>query len=587
MLKIEIRKEKAKPNERFHNKIRNLKVSNSKEYWKLIKSKKSNNVGASISDLLSHFKNLNENKYRHTDNSKCDENTCESSQMKNKYIDCLNNPIEGDEIIKAIGRLKNGKSCGSDGILNEYIINTKHMLLPLYTYLFNKVINDGEFPESWSTGIIIPIFKNNGKTKDPNCYRGITLLSCLSKLFTSVINNRLNNFIEENKILNENQAGFRKGYSTIDNIFLVSSLINLMCSRKKKLFCAFVDYPKAFDSIWREALWSKLLKEGISGKIINLLKSMYSKIRSCVMVNGVLSEYFVSFIGLREGENLSPILFSLFINDLEEYLLKHNETVNFNDALCNEYLKVIVLFYADDTVIFADSPEKLQNGLNDLEMYYRSWRRTVNPSKTKAVVFGNSKIKNDCNFVFNNQTLENVYFFKYLGIIFNYNGKFELCKKYLCEQASEAMFTVLSNSKKLNLPTDIQLDLFDKLILPILTYGSEIWGYSNVKGIETVQTKFVKYVLHVNKSTPNFMVLGESGKLSVTYHIQCKMINFWLIIINGSESKMVVKMYKVLHQKFIDNSYKSPWLKYIHKILINCGLGNIWAEHHKTSFNPK
>ena len=83
------------------------------------------------------------------------------------------------------------------------------------------------------------------------------------------------------------------------------------------------------------------------------------------------------------------------------------------------------------------------------------------------------------------------------------------------------------------------------------------------------------------------MVLGESGKLPVNYHIQCKMINFWLSIINGSESKMVVKMYKVLHQKFIDNSYKSPWLKYIHKILINCGLGNIWAEHHKTSFNPK
>ena len=269
MLKIEARKEKVKQNERFHNKIRNLKVSNSKEYWKLIKSKKSNNVGASLSDLLSHFKNLNENKHRHSDNSKCDENTCKSSQMENKYIDCLNNPIEGDEIIKAIGRLKNGKSCGSDSILNEYIINTKHMLLPLYTYLFNKIINDGEFPESWSTGIIIPIFKNNGETNDPNCYRGITLLSCLSKLFTSVINNRLNNFIEENKILNENQAGFRKGYSTIDNIFLVSSLINLMCSRKKKLFCAFVDYQKAFDSIWREALWSKLLKEGISGKIIN------------------------------------------------------------------------------------------------------------------------------------------------------------------------------------------------------------------------------------------------------------------------------------------------------------------------------
>ena len=134
VLKIEVRREKAKQTEMFYNKIRNLKVSSSKEYWKLIKSKKSNNVGASISDLLSHFKNLNESKFRQTDKSKCDENACESNQMENKYIDCLNNPIEGDKIIKAIGKLKNGKSCGSDSIINEYIINTKHLLLQLYIY---------------------------------------------------------------------------------------------------------------------------------------------------------------------------------------------------------------------------------------------------------------------------------------------------------------------------------------------------------------------------------------------------------------------------------------------------------------------
>ena len=83
------------------------------------------------------------------------------------------------------------------------------------------------------------------------------------------------------------------------------------------------------------------------------------------------------------------------------------------------------------------------------------------------------------------------------------------------------------------------------------------------------------------------MVRGESGKLPVAYHIQCKMINFWLRVINGSENKMVAKIYKVLHQKYINNLYKSPWLSHIHKILISCGLGNIWSEHHKTIFNPK
>ena len=99
------------------------------------------------------------------------------------------------------------------------------------------------------------------------------------------------------------------------------------------------------------------------------------------------------------------------------------------------------------------------------------------------------------------------------------------------------MFTVLSNSKKLNLPADIQLDLYDKLVLPILTYGSEIWGYSNVKGIETVQTEFVKYVLHVNKSTPNiykFIQLFEQSSTNKRLLVKlCRFLKEILKMTNG------------------------------------------------------
>ena len=85
----------------------------------------------------------------------------------------------------------------------------------------------------------------------------------------------------------------------------------------------------------------------------------------------------------------------------------------------------------------------------------------------------------------------------------------------------------------------------------ILTYGSEY-------GVTRMLRVMKLYVLRVNKTTPNFMVHGESGKLPVAYHIQCKMISFWLRVIYGSENKMVVKMYKVLHQKYTNNLYKSP-----------------------------
>ena len=99
--------------------------------------------------------------------------------------------------------------------------------------------------------MIKPIFKRKGDPLKPENYRPITILSCFGKLFTSVLNSRLENFLEQNDIINENQAGFRAGYLTTGHIFVLHSLIELLKTKKKKLFCTFVDFSKAFDSVWR------------------------------------------------------------------------------------------------------------------------------------------------------------------------------------------------------------------------------------------------------------------------------------------------------------------------------------------------
>merc|ERR1712240_569828 len=100
-------------------------------------------------------------------------------------------------------------------------------LRPMYTLLFNRVLEEGIVPESWLNGMILPIYKNKGDSNDPDNYRGITLLSCLGKLFTSVINCRLNEYTDGIELINENQAGFRKNYSTTDHIILLKNVIEL------------------------------------------------------------------------------------------------------------------------------------------------------------------------------------------------------------------------------------------------------------------------------------------------------------------------------------------------------------------------
>ena len=106
--------------------------------------------------------------------------------------------------------LKNGKSCGMDGILNEMIKYGQHALLPCLEQLFNIILSSGTYPKIWGENYLITILKS-GSPSDPNNYRGITINSCLSKLLNSILNNRLVIFLRENKILNNEQIGFRKG----------------------------------------------------------------------------------------------------------------------------------------------------------------------------------------------------------------------------------------------------------------------------------------------------------------------------------------------------------------------------------------
>ena len=136
-------------------------------------------------------------------------------------------------------------------------------------------------------------------------------------------------------------------------------------------------------------------------------------------------------------------------------------------------LQIMILMYADDTVILANSPKQLQLALDNLKQYCDKWKLIVNINKTKIMIFSKIKIKNKPTLKYNNEVIENVDHFKYLGITLKFNGYFDVCKKSLYDQAMRAMFSLLSKGRRLKLPTDLMLDLFDKTIVPILLYGCE------------------------------------------------------------------------------------------------------------------
>ena len=176
---------------------------------------------------------------------------------------------------------------------------------------------------------------------------------------------------------------------------------------------------------------------------------------------------------------MSPVVFSLYLNDLENSL-SHNSNVIIIVSCNNEdltfFIKLIVLLYADDTVIMAGSEIDLQYSLNRFEEYYRTWKLNINTEKTKVVVFGARKI-NSFYFKLGDQNIEITDRYKYLGIYFSQSRSFLNARKHIAEQAKEAMHFLFCRINNLNLPIDLQLNFFDHTAVPILTYSCELWGY--------------------------------------------------------------------------------------------------------------
>ena len=392
----------------------------------------------------------------------------------------------------------------------------------------------------------------------------------------------------ETNLISNAQAGFRSGYSTMDHVITLKFLVDIHNHYGYGLFCAFIDFKKCFDKIDRIKLWQSLISAGLKGRIYQVIVNMYDNAKSCILSDNGPSDFFNCNIGVRQGENLSPLLFSIFLKDIETFFSDYNcrsldifpNFVNMGLQInqLRAYLKLYLLLYADDTILVADTAEDLQKALNCLNEYCISKKLTVNTSKTKVMVFTRKRNKRYNTFNFGNTQLEIVDQYTYLGVIFAKNGKFFKTKKYLCEQANKALFAVLQKGRKLNLPLDLQLKLFDEAIEPILLYGSEVWGYEDIKIIEAVHLKYCKYLLKLKKSTPSMMIYGETGRFPLSISLKCRIINFWARLIMAETTKISSIMYRIMFQLHVQNMYKSEWISFIEKILNEAGMGNIWAS---------
>ena len=537
------------------DKLYDLKDNDPKAFWQILEKinelNKTNSNHAphiTLDELKQFFCNQNQSTIDHDKEMKYQTLIAKEPQTFNE----LDYKISDSEILKSINKLKNGKTPGLDGITYEMIKLGKNELLPSLNRLFNTILVSGKYPPSWSLGFIATIHKKGNKSLPEN-YRGLTINNCLGKVFNSILNERLLEHLNKNKIITKFQIGFKKDSRTVDHIFVFKTLLDKYLKQlHKKLYVCFVDFKNAFPSVWHNGLFHKLQKMGINGLFSKTIRNMYANSMLCCKQQGQFSDFFKSNIGLRQGDNLSPTLFNIYINDI----------IQIFDEKCNAPIlkteKVACLLYADDMILISTSKEGLQNCLNLLHDYCKQWELTLNAKKTKIVIF-NAKgtfIKEE--FKYNNENIECVKSYVYLGVAIGINGSFTAAKQELYQKGLKALYKLSKSLKNTDIKPSVAMHIYNHTVLQVILYGCEIWGMENKNQrrtqkaenfkIETsyenlllnkIEMKFCRMITGAGKFASNLGIRSELGKFPLHIEIIKRMMRYKLHLLKATDNSLL------------------------------------------------
>lgn len=384
-----------------------------------------------INEINTYFSNIGKNL---TEKIKTARPVNETPHYKNRTShspsplhSLLMGPVLESDVLLIISGLKEKSAVGLDHIPSKLVKRYALTLASPIAYICNLSIEQGTFPSAFKKALIIPIYKSGDKARADN-YRPISILPTLSKILERLMNNYLIKFLETNKLLSNNQYGFRHGRSTGDAVQDLVEAIIFSLDNKKKCLAIFLDLKKAFDTVSIQQLLDKMERVGIRGIALALFRDFLSHRTQRTKIGNWTSDETAVTCGLPQGSCISPTLFLIYI-----------------DSLCRLQLDGgKVLTFADDTVLFftSDSWDEVyklaQNGMAQTSGWLRNNLLTLNTSKTKYMTFALksnhlppptlSITVQECSESPQNCScphLERVNNLKYLGVLIDHNMSFK------------------------------------------------------------------------------------------------------------------------------------------------------------------
>lgn len=439
----------------------------------------------------------------------------------------LDDPITMGELDAVLDSLKRNKAPGPDGLGNEFLMAldgpNRHWLLGL----FNRILDSGECPSSWGN-VNITLLHKKGDASDPSNHRGIALMNSGTKAFTGVLTRRLATWAEDNGLLPEIQSGFRQERGCVDNLFVLSSIIEDKLRRPGgKLYTLFLDFKQAFDGVDHRLLWQKLSSIGVSCNFVNVIRSLYSSATVNILLPHDQSPPIPVTNGVLQGDTLSPLLFALFLHDIETYLQSHCPQLH--GVSITQTCSILGLLYADDYVHLSHSPVHLQLALRTLHSYAIDNGLVINSEKSKVMVFRRSgRLPRGTSFFLGDSEIEVVNKYKYLGVWFTTRGGFGMQAAEVVYRAERAGASVRGLINRIGLfQSDMVSTLASTKIISVLMHGAEIWGLGLHHSLQLPVLRFLKRLLFLHRSTPNHILNTEFGIPPIKAQIEGRALS-WL-----------------------------------------------------------
>lgn len=405
----------------------------------------------------------------------------------------LTSPRELEIVIK---QLPNNKAPGSDQVDNKLLKNLPRKTKVQLMYIINGILKIGYYPKMWKNAAVIPIPKPGKDLTNPINYRPISLLSSISKVAEKLILKRIKDFDNKEKIMIDEQFGFRSGHSTSLQVARIANSIIANYNKNNVTSMVLLDIEKAFDTVWIDGIVYKLIQNKFPTYLVRLINNYLRERTFRVKINTQISELRCSRAGVPQGSVLGPVLFSYFINDLPKFP------------------RTNLAIYADDTAVYAHSfnaqvaTKQCQIHCNQISDFARTWKIKINKTKTEHLIFSrkftNTKVLEPLNVesVKIRQAASEV---SYLGVVMDKRLSFLQHIKSLVNKGHKiirSLYPLLNRNSYLNVNN--KKLLYTAVIRPIITYAAPIWcsaSKTSFNRIQRIQNKCIRLILSKDRYT--------------------------------------------------------------------------------------